>query len=296
MKVIAIFALLSTFYGSSLSRRYRSDQDSSVNSWSEMSETSKDLPMDRIQMMADDDVFDFSVLMSEMKGKLESATDQTMAHLNSVLMLKESSEVSEGLRSTIAELRETLVKDFEKDLINVFKDFKSGRSTQGPLTDDEKYAFSRLLQNTLEATLTTDLEQFQQKSLPRWVSSVRNVWKGIEKKVMIKIDRFKKFVHKTTPRTSETCALPSSILVGTNAISAAAQRMENSPMQRMDGSSAEIVGKIAIFILTVIGVIVLAAGLPYFFFLLGIFTLMELVNKIIFGQHDNEIGATQNFQ
>ena len=84
MKVIAILALLSTFYGSSLSRRYRSDQDSSVNSWSEMSETSNDLPMDRVQMMADDDVSDFSVVMSEVKGKLETATDQTMAHLNSV--------------------------------------------------------------------------------------------------------------------------------------------------------------------------------------------------------------------
>lgn len=295
MKVIAIFALLSTFYGSSLSRRHRSDQDSSVNSWSEISETSNDLPMDRVQMMADDDVSDFSVVMSEVKGKLETATDQAMAHLNSILMLKESSKVSEGLRLKISEFKETLVKDFEKDLIKVVKDFKSGRSIQGPLTDDETYAFSELLKNTWEETLTTDLEEFQQKSLPRWVSSVRNVWKGIEKKVMIKIDRFKKFVHKTTPRTSETCALPSSILVGTNAISAAAQRMEKSPMQRMDGSSAEIVGKIAIFILTVIGVIVLAAGLPYFFFLLGIFTLVELVDKIIFGQHDNEIGATPNF-
>jgi hypothetical protein len=284
MKVIAIFALLSSFYGSSLSRRFSSDQDSSVNSWSEMSETSKDLPMDRVQMMADDDdVSDFSVVMSEVKGKLETATDQTMAHLNSVLMLKESSKVSEGLRSKIAELRETLVQDFEKDLTKVVKDFKSGRSTQGPLTDDETYAFSELLKNTWEETLTTDLEQFQQKSLPRWVSSVRNVWKGIEKKVMIKIDRFKKFVHKTTPRTSETCALPSSILVGTNAISAAAQRMEKSPMQRMDGSSAEIVGKIAILILSVMGVIVLAAGLPYLFFLFGIFETIKFIKKQIFG-------------
>ena len=268
MKVIAVLALLSSFYGSTLSRRFQPS-----NTWNELSEVSNDLSMDSVQSAANDQS-DFSGVMDAVKAKLETATDQTMSHLNAILMLKESSTVSEGLRYKIEEFKESLVQHLERDLFKVVKEFKNERSVQGPLTDDEKYAFSDLLKSTWEETLTTDLEAFQQGSLPRWVSSVRNVWKGIEKKVMAKIDRFKKFVHKTTPRTSDTCALPKSILVGSNAISSASQRIQKIPMQRMDTSASEVFGMTAIFILTVIGVVVLAAGAPFYVALIGVVVLV----------------------
>jgi hypothetical protein len=90
--------------------------------------------------------------------------------------------------------------------------------------------------------------------------------------------------------------LPKAVLVGSNSISAAAQRMEKIPMQRMDGSASEIVGKIAIYILSVVGVIILAAGLPYLFFLVGIFTVIDLIDRVIFGRLGRSTNDSQNLQ
>jgi hypothetical protein len=82
--------------------------------------------------------------------------------------------------------------------------------------------------------------------------------------------------------------------VGTNAISAAAQRMEKSPMQRMHTSASDVFGTIAILILSIVAVIVLAAGVPYYFILLGIISMIDVINLIFFGHRNREVDTAAN--
>jgi hypothetical protein len=288
MKAVSILTVLSALCGSSLTMPYRADDDYSADNWSDMNRDTEHQWMNRLKFFKKEDLEvnepDYAGAMDIVSEKLDAAVDQAMAHLNSVLMLKDSTKVSAELRSKMTEFKESLVKHFELDVTEVANAFKEARVDKGPLTDEEKYEFSDLLKHKWEQTLTADLDTFQRNILPRWVSGVRNTWKGVEKMVMEKIEKFRKFIHKTIPRTSDTCSLPSSVLVGTNAISAASSRLRKTSMQRMDGGSGlTVAGKVAIFILAIIGVITLAIGAPFFFFFLGVFWLTDRLSDLIFG-------------
>ena len=63
--------------------------------------------------------------MEILKGNLTVAVDQTMAKLDSLLLLKGNHQVSEGLRVRISGLKETLLVSFENDLKTLVKEFKN---------------------------------------------------------------------------------------------------------------------------------------------------------------------------
>jgi hypothetical protein len=223
----------------------------------------------------------YAEIMKEVEAKLDAVIDQAVKQLKSILMLDDSSDVSGGLLENIAEFRKKLVIDLEKDLIDVVEQFKSSRSSDGPLSDDESYEFLELLKTRWEGTLAKDLEEFQKTILPKWVSSVRDFWKGLEKKVLDKIDKFKQHVHKTSPRASDTCDLPRPVLLGTDAISKASKSL--NPSRVSSASNWGTVGKVALFILAVSGVICLALAAPFWFYLLGTFYVFEwLIAKIFY--------------
>jgi hypothetical protein len=221
-----------------------------------------------------DDVY--SEIMKTVEAQLEAATYQAVAVLKSVLMLDDD-YVSAQLLAKLEEFRKHLIVELEDDLVDVVESCKSKRSTDGPLSDEERYEFLTILQARWEATLTKDIEEFQNSILPKWVSSVRDTWKGIEKEVMTKIERFKLHVRKTSPRLSDTCALPRPILQGTESLSGASK---STDLYR--GSVLGTLGKAAIFLLAVSGVICLALFAPFYFYLLGVFALIDWISMKIF--------------
>jgi hypothetical protein len=288
MKSVVILTVLSALCCSSLAKRNPADLDYeyAADSWFDMHQETDDQSMNNLAFSgkAETSETNFAEVMGEVNEKLDAAVVQAMSNLNSVLMLKDSSKVSAELRSKIADFKKAVVKHFESDLAQVTAEFKDARGVEGPLSDEEKYEFTDRLKSKWEQTLTDELDAFQKNILPPWVSAVRNTWKGIEKKVMQKIQKFKKFVHKTIPRYSDTCALPSSVLVGSNTIAAASRNMKRGSMQRMDKDSGlSFGGKVALFILAVIGVIVLAAGAPFFFVFLGVMWMTDKITEMIFG-------------
>jgi hypothetical protein len=223
----------------------------------------------------------YAEIMKEVEAKLDAVTDQAIKQLKSILMLDDSSDVSEGLLEKIAEFQKKLTIDLESDLIDVVESFKSSRSSDGPLSDEESYEFLELLKTRWEGTLVKDLEEFQKSILPKWVSSVRDVWKGLEKKVMDRIEKFKQYVHKTSPRSSDTCELPRPVLLGTDAISKASKSLNPSGVSL--ASNWGTAGKVALFILAVSGVICLALAAPFWFYFLGTFYVFEwLIAKIFY--------------
>lgn len=219
-------------------------------------------------------------IMNEVESKLETATNHAIDQLKAILMLDDSKKISVGLLEKIVDFRKKLVNDLEDDLFATVESFKSNRSSDGPLSDDERYEFIELLKAKWEETLAKDIEDFQKTSLPRWVSSVRDVWKGVEQKVLAKIEKFKVYIQRTSPRSGDMCALPSAVIVGTNAISSASKRFNRVDLSQ--GSAISIAGKVALFILAVTGVIVLALASPFFFYLLGVFWLVDWITEKVF--------------
>lgn len=279
MKFVSVLALIPVLCGSSSAGR-----SNEVDSWADMYQDSTAQPRMNLMMVSDknnEEIWepDFSKVMNEVSDKLDQAINQGMSHLTSVLMLKDSS-VSEGLRSKISEFKESLVQHLERDLVQVVDQVKRGRTLQGPLTDDEEYAFSDSLKIKWEQTVTQDLESFQRKSLPSWISSVRSVWKGIEEKVMERIEKFKVFIHKTTPRSGDTCALPNAILLGSNAISTATKSLNRVDLS--DRDSLIVAGKVTLFILAVAGTVILAIAAPLVFYVIMVLCIVGMLAADIF--------------
>ena len=165
MKVVSILTVLSALCGSSLAMRYRADDDYAADNWSYMSHDTKHQWKNGLKFIKKEDLNvnepDYAGVMDIVAEKLDAAVDQAMAHLNSVLMLKDSTKVSAELRSKITDFKDSLVKHFELDVTEVTNAFKEARGDQGPLTDEEKYEFSDVLKNKWEQTLTADLDTFQ---------------------------------------------------------------------------------------------------------------------------------------
>ena len=142
---------------------------------------------------------------SQIEEKLEPMISDAMLQINSVLMLNSSNYESRQLGVQLKQFKAKLAKNFEQDLLEEVEAFKSsGRQ----ITQDEKYAMAIKIQKKWQNTLTSDVKSFQNSRLQDWFDKVKNVWKGIEKKVENNIEKFKKFVHKTSPRSADTCELP----------------------------------------------------------------------------------------
>ena len=228
----------------------------------------------------------YEEIMKEVDSESELAIAKAIKELREVLMLDNSilngsTNIGESLLAKIEEFKRKVISDIGDDLVRTVESFKASRSTQGPLTDDERNELIESLKSKFEDTFMKDLAEFQNDLLPGWVNSVRIIWKGIEKKVTDKIDQFKKHVHKNT-KSTETCGVPNYILVGTNGLSAVSASKKFNQVDLSKRSLGRSFGKITVFILAIAGVIALAIGAPLWFYILGVFCLIDLIVERLF--------------
>lgn len=213
-----------------------------------------------------------SHVMESLREKLAAGSNQAMSQLTSVLMLKKSSTAVAGLRAKIDMFQMTLLLRLQDDLSELSERF--GRNRSGPLSDDEKYQFSEMVQNKWGESLSSELSTFQQSALPKWVNSVRNVWKGLENQVMEKIRKFKIFMQKHVPSTAAVCRLSGS---GSRTGLSSLDTVGNGRL----GISKRFYGDMALLTVAVAAGIVLAIFAPYLFAVVGIVLAFDLATIYI---------------
>ena len=218
-----------------------------------------------------------SQVMESLKSKFTVASDHAINQLESVLMIKNHPKVVGGLKSKIDVFRSSLLQHLENDLAELTRRFHGQRSS-GPVTDDEKYEFTENVQNKWIDTLSADLTAFEQVVLPKWVNSVRHVWKGIEHEVMDKIQKFKKFIQKRIPTTSATCQLNNNYLMGS---------IGAPDNFRHDGLVLDVWGipdnaaNRGLFVLSVAGIIVISIFEPIIGACFGLIILIDLASCLM---------------
>jgi hypothetical protein len=210
-----------------------------------------------------------SAVMDSLSHNLTTASNHAISQLKSVLMLKNSSTVVDGLRAKIDVFRSGLLNRLQDDLSRLTEEYSS-QMGGGPISDEQKYEFSEMVQDKWRDTLSTELVNFEESVLPRWVNSVRHVWKGIELEVMESIGKFKRIILKHLPSTSSKCEIAKSgLMTGIDSMDI----VRNSRFgisKRWDIVDASALS------LAIGSIIVLAIFAPYFLAILGILFLFDL--------------------
>lgn len=196
-------------------------------------------------------------IMEILKGNMTIALDQTMYNLDSMLLLKGHRHISDGLRSKIESFADTLIEHLESDLSIAVSEYKSLYGID-PLSAQDSYEFSINIQQKWEDTLSRDIVDFQETTLPKFVTSIKKVWHGVERKVMSRIEKFEKFMHKNVQRTSTSCSVPKPLLSGFNHLNS----VFISYSQMLKKSVVVILAEIALIAAAVTGVIALATAGP----------------------------------
>lgn len=196
-------------------------------------------------------------IMEILKGNLTAAADQTMAKLDSMLLLQGHPQVSQRLRSKISGFTNVLSVHLESDLSNAVSEYKSLHGSD-PFADADSYYFSQIILNKWEETLSSDLVAFQESILPKFVKSILKIWHGLEKKVINNIEKFKNILYTRLPRFSDSCSVTKPILTGYNHVTSG-----NRGYSEMTKRSVIVyLGEVALIAAAVIGVIALATAGP----------------------------------
>jgi hypothetical protein len=239
----------------------------------------QDIPINDVKP-ADTREEGISKVMEILKANLTVAIDQAMIKLNSILLLKGHDQVSHGLFYKINQFKGGLADSFEDDLRIVTQNFK--RANDEPISENDKYEFSESVKAKWENTLAAKLESFSNEVLPSWVKSVVHIWKGVENKVSSNIEKFRKFVHRSYPRSQGTCSLPKSILLGSNHLNDAF-----SPSERELTKRSILLN----FIRGVIGGILLVIGslimITLYFVAYIVVGILSLVSRLLGLQNDD---------
>lgn len=223
---------------------YLDDDLADNQSWSDTAEHNSD---DNIQK-----------IMEILKGNLTAAADQTMAKLDSMLLLQGHPQVSQRLRSKISGFTDILSVHLESDLSNAVSEYKSLHGSD-PFADEDYYYFSQIILKRWEETLSSDLVGFQESILPKFVNSIHNIWHGLEKKVINNIEKFKNIMYTRLPRFPDTCSIPKPILTtGFNQIKSVNRRYSEITKRSVIVYLADV----ALIAAAVIGVIALATAGP----------------------------------
>jgi hypothetical protein len=98
--------------------------------------------------------------MKTVEAQLEFISSLAVWQLKSTLKL-DGDDVSDERLEQIEEFRKKVMVGFYDDLVDVVESFKSKRSTDGPLSDEESDELNELLQARWYATFTKDIEEFQ---------------------------------------------------------------------------------------------------------------------------------------
>lgn len=196
-------------------------------------------------------------IMEILKGSLTAAADQTMAKLDSMLLLQGHPQVSKRLRSKISGFTNVLSVHLESDLSNAVSEYKSLHGSD-PFADEDYYYFSQIILKKWEETLSSDLVAFQESILPRFVNSIHKIWHGLEKKVISNIEKFKNILYTRLPHFSDTCSIKKPILTGYDHV-----KSVNRGYSEMAKRSVIVyLAEVALIVAAVIGVIALATAGP----------------------------------
>jgi hypothetical protein len=161
-------------------------------------------------------------------------------------------QVSHGLRLKINQFKEDLALSFEDDLRILAQDFRP--VSEGTVSEEEQYEFAESVKAKWEDTLVTKLENLSNDVLPAWARSAAYVWKGVENIVLGNIKKFRKFVHRSYPKSQGTCSVPKPVLIGSNLLNNAL-----SPLSERSLTKRQVIG-ILNFIGAIIGGILLVIG------------------------------------
>ena len=200
---------------------------------------------------------DIQKIMEVLKSNLSTAADQTMAKLDSMLLLQGHPHISQRLRSKITAFTDILSVHLERDLSEAVAEYKSMHGSD-PLADEEYDCFSQIIREKWEETLSSDLIAFQKTILPRFVNSIQMIWHGLEEKVINNIEKFKNMMQTRIPRFSDECSIPKIVLTGSNHLNYA----EPSSLEMGKKSVIVYLAEIALIAAAVIGVIALATAGP----------------------------------
>lgn len=198
-------------------------------------------------------------VMEKVSEKLVEAREISLSQLRSVLLLNSSRIVNE-LKAKMDGFHDSLIGRLKKDLIVMVEEYKNA-SGDLVLEDEDKYEFTQNLQEKWEKTLSEEIQLFQEKVLPRWVYSVRNVWSGIEHKVMEKIKKFYNFLKKMAPKSISSCEGSNSSLKGSKSLEKSTE-LDIARFTRFDLGAEKV--PIVLFVSFVAMIIAISLTVPFF--------------------------------
>ena len=145
-----------------------------------------------------------STVMNIVRENITLVIDKGLVDVYSVLLLNNSKTASEELKIKMIDFKETLLKHLQHDLSNSAKEFFDD-SKKEELIDLDGYDFREIVQLKWENTLSSDLENLQEKIIPAWIVKFKYVWKGLERNILEKVVKFKRFVQNAYPKSFGSC-------------------------------------------------------------------------------------------
>lgn len=136
--------------------------------------------------------------MLKVDEKMDESLQMNMPLMSHAMFLN-GTKFEKGFLSAVGSLKQSIMKRMRSDFVELAQETKQTRQEKGPLSMDEKMAFSDKLHDKWDQSVENEVKSWTKQTFANWAHKVQDLWSGIEAKVKENLSKLKDFIQRHNP-------------------------------------------------------------------------------------------------